>query len=80
MCWSKAYKSVLLVQPSLAAAERVFSILCNSFTDRQEHALRDYIETLVMLQYNCRQCVLCVVFVLVHVLCHLCVVMDHVER
>ena len=32
--------SVILVQPSLAAAERVF----------QEYALRDYIDTLVM--YN----------------------------
>ena len=31
-----------------------FSILSNSFTDGQEHALRDYIETLVMLQYNYR--------------------------
>ena len=44
----------ILVQPSSAAAERIFSILSNSFTDRQEHALRDYIETSVMLQYNCR--------------------------
>ena len=52
--WSKACKSVLLVQPLSAAAERVFSILSNSFTDRQEHALRDYIETSVLLQYNCR--------------------------
>ena len=50
--WSSTCKSVLLVQPSLAAAERVFSILSNSFTDRQEHSLKDYIETSVMLQYN----------------------------
>ena len=52
--WSNTCKSVLLVQPSSAAAERVFSILSNSFTDRQEHSLKDYIETSVMLQYNCR--------------------------
>ena len=50
--WSNTCKSVLLVQPSSAAAERVFSILSNSFTDRQEHSLKDYIETSVMLQYN----------------------------
>ena len=52
--WSSTCKSVLLLQPSSAAAERVFSILSNSFTDRQEHSLKDYIETSVMLQYNCR--------------------------
>ena len=52
--WSNTCKSVLLVQPSSAAAERVFSILSNSFTDRQEHSLKEYIETFVMLQYNCR--------------------------
>ena len=52
--WSSTCKSVLLVQPSSAAAERVFLILSNSFTDRQEHSLKDYIETSVMLQYNCR--------------------------
>lgn len=33
-------------------AERAFSILSNSFTNRQEHSLKDYIETSVMLQYN----------------------------
>ena len=32
--WSKACKMVLLVQPSSAAAERVFSLLSNSFTER----------------------------------------------
>ena len=52
--WSSTCKCVLLVQPSSAAAERVSSILSNSFTDRQEHSLKDYIETSVMLQYNCR--------------------------
>ena len=33
-------------------AERAFSILSNSLTNRQEHSLKDYIETSVMLQYN----------------------------
>ena len=33
----------LLVQPSSAAAERVFSILSSSFTERQTSSLEDYI-------------------------------------
>ena len=37
--WSNACKSVLLIQPSSAAAERCFSILSNSFTqNHQEHS------------------------------------------
>ena len=40
---------VLLVQPSSAAAERVFSILNSSFKDSQEHALVDYLQACVML-------------------------------
>ena len=52
--WAKACKSLLLIQPSSAAAERVFSILSNSFTEKQTHSLRDYIEASVMLQYNTR--------------------------
>ena len=42
--------SVILVQPSLAAAERVF----------QEYVLRDYIDTLVM------YCLVCICDVHVH--------------
>ena len=49
--WSNACKSVLLVQPSSAAAERCLSILSNSFTNHQEHSLK---ETSVMLQYSSR--------------------------
>ena len=49
--WSQACKNVLLVQPSSAAAERAFSILSSSFTERQTSSLEDYIETSVMLQY-----------------------------
>lgn len=40
--WSRAYKLLLLIQPSSAAAERVFSILSNSFNDRQTSSLQDY--------------------------------------
>ena len=50
--WSSACKIALLVQPSSAAAERVFSILSNCFKDQQTHSLEDYIEASVMLQYN----------------------------
>ena len=46
--WSQACKNVLLMQPSAAAAERVFSILSSSFTERQTSSLEDYIETSVL--------------------------------
>ena len=52
--WSSAVMKVLLVQPSSAAGERVFSILNSSFNDSQEHALVDYLQACVMLQYNNR--------------------------
>ena len=41
--WAEACKLVLLVQPSSAAAERVFSLLENSFSSSQTSALEDYI-------------------------------------
>ena len=50
--WASACSKVLLVQPSSAAAERVFSLLVNSFNDRQTCSLEDYIESSIMLQYN----------------------------
>ena len=52
--WPSAVVKVLLVQPSSAAAERVFSILNSSFNDSQEHALVDYFQACVMLQNNNR--------------------------
>ena len=52
--WSQACKFITLIQPSSAAAERVFSLLANSFNNNQESALEDYIQTSVMLQYNHR--------------------------
>ena len=52
--WSRAARQVVLVQPSSAAAERVFSILKSSFGDQQTQALEDYIEASVQLQYNHR--------------------------
>ena len=52
--WSAALRKVLLIQPSSAAAERVFSLLNASFSDQQEHSLQDYIELSLMFQYNKR--------------------------
>ena len=51
--WSEAFRLIILVQPSSAAAERVFSEL-QSFKSQQESSLEDYIELSVMLQYNTR--------------------------
>ena len=50
--WAKAFQLLLLVQPSSAAAERVFSLLQNSFSQQQQSFLEDYISVSVMLQYN----------------------------
>ena len=53
--WAQSCKLVLLVEPSSAAAERAFfQILSNSFSEKQESSLEDYIELSVMLQYNYR--------------------------
>ena len=50
--WSALARQVLLVQPSSAAAERVFSLLTSSFGEQQNSALQDYVESSIMLQYN----------------------------
>ena len=50
--WSALACKILLVQSSFAAAERVFSLLTNSFCDKQTNALQDYIETSIILQYT----------------------------
>ena len=52
--WSAAAKKILLIQPSSAASERVFSLLKNSFGPQQDHALKDYVEASLMLQFNKR--------------------------
>lgn len=52
--WSAATKKVLLVQPSSAAVERVFSLLRAAFGDQQSSSLRDYLECSLMLQFNGR--------------------------
>ena len=52
LCWSAAVGKILLVRPSSAAAERVFSLLQNSFGSFQDAALTDYLQASIMLQYN----------------------------
>jgi len=53
-CWSAAAEKILLVQPSSAAAERVFSLLQNLFGSFQDATLADYVQVFPMLQYNKR--------------------------
>lgn len=53
--WSSMVKKVLLVQPSSASAERVFSIMKNFFTNQQDAALEQTVEASVMLCYNQNQ-------------------------
>ena len=52
--WASGFRKVALFQPSSAAAERVFSLLSNSFGKQQENSLEDYIQLSVMMQYNYR--------------------------
>ena len=63
--WSQACNFITLIKPSSAAAERVFSLLANSFNSNQESALEEYIRTSVMytvLQYNhCQMISFCTV-------------------
>ena len=50
--WATAARKVLLIQPTSAASERVFSLLNSSFGQQQYSSLQDYIETSLMLQFN----------------------------
>ena len=45
----------MAIEPSSAETERVFSLMRNTLTDKQERALRDYCESVLMLRYNQRQ-------------------------
>ena len=48
--WSQAARQITLIQPS----ERVLSLLTNSFGERQNSTLQDYIAASIMMQYNNR--------------------------
>ena len=50
--WAKTVKKILVVQPSSAAAERVFSCMKSSFSNEQQSALEETVEASVMLRYN----------------------------
>ena len=46
--WSKAARQILVVQPSSASAEWVFSHLACFFNHQQDHAIEDYTEASLM--------------------------------
>ena len=50
--WSAAVSKLLVVQPSSAASERVFSLMNTFFNKQQEHTLESTIETALMLRFN----------------------------
>ena len=52
--WSATVTKLVLVQPSSAAAEQVFSLLVTMFGDQQHDALEDYVEAALMLRVNNR--------------------------
>lgn len=52
--WSDAARKLSLVQPSSAAAERVFSLLKANFSKQQHSVLEDELEAALMLAYNHR--------------------------
>ena len=45
-------RKVLLVQPSSAAAERIFSVMESLFNKQQDSALEETVEASVMLSFN----------------------------
>jgi len=49
--WASLVRKLLLIQPSSAASERVFSLL-STLSSQQDNALEDYIEASVMIRYN----------------------------
>jgi hypothetical protein len=53
--WWEAVRLVVLVQPSSAAAERVFSLLKNFWTVQQTRSLSDTIRASLFLAYNKRE-------------------------
>ena len=50
--WKKAAKIMMAIAPSSAAAERVFSLMSDSFGAQQERVLEDQLEVALMLQFN----------------------------
>ena len=52
--WCLAARQVFALVPSSAAAERVFSQMCQMFGDRQDSVLQDIFQTSLMLRCNKR--------------------------
>ncbi len=52
--WSSAARKVLVLQPSSASSEQVFSRLSNYFSGRQGGSLDDFVEASLMPQYKNR--------------------------
>ena len=52
--WSAATRQVLLIQPSSAVSERVFSLPKNSFGDEQLASQEEYVKTSLTFHYNIR--------------------------
>ena len=48
----RALRGVCVHLPTSAVIERVFSLMSNTFDEGNRRALRDYIETSLMLQFN----------------------------
>ena len=50
--WALAARIVFAISPNSASCERVFALLKNLFGEQQMLALADYVQALLMLNYN----------------------------
>lgn len=53
--WATAARIMFAISPSSAAAERVFSILANSFGSTRDSALEDLVEGTLQVRFNDKQ-------------------------
>ena len=53
--WAIAARIMFAISPSSAAAERVFSILANSFGSTRDRALEDLVEGTLQVRFNDKQ-------------------------
>ena len=69
--WAAAARKVVIVQPSSAAAERVFSMLKSSFRDQQDNSLQHYIRLLILLMWQCLRVIACKAYACMHIMIEL---------
>ena len=50
--WFMAFRIIMAIEPSSAETERMFSLMRNTWGDKQLTSLRDYIESGMMLRYK----------------------------